>query len=202
MKPFRYIALLTAALCLSAFTACGSQGPSMSEGDLPYGATMREDKSSYAVPVTYDRRFLEEAQLTAVANYLSAIQTSDAALYESVTLDFYSEHQLNDIYAGQYANMDEMVAALHKSIADTTADDYAFRMVTIEDCTTEQITSGLNTILQILENIDESDNFEETVDACWALNMEWILGYTGGSLIVSDQKLYLLEIDGKYYCVM
>ena len=35
---------------------------------------MREDKSSYAIPIAYDRRFINEEQVTAVTNFFSAIQ--------------------------------------------------------------------------------------------------------------------------------
>ena len=83
---------LTAALLgCCALTGCGGNGVTIAEEDMPYGATMREAKTTYALPVTYDRRFLNEEQLTAVTDYLSAIITKDAALYETYTLGFYND---------------------------------------------------------------------------------------------------------------
>ena len=66
----------------------------------------------------------------------------------------------------------------------------------------ERVASGLDTILEILETIDEENEFVSTVDNCWALEMQWIVNYDGGSAILESQKLFLLEIDGKYYCQM
>ncbi len=203
MKCFHRTAALLAAAVLAccALTGCG-EGYNLAEEDMPYGATIREDKSTYAVPVSYDRRFLNEEQLTVITNYIAAIQNSDAALYTASTLDFYAEYQLNEVYSENYSTMDEMVAALHQSVADGTGNNFTYNMVNIEDCTQESVTSGLDTMLEILETIDEENDFISTVDNCWALNMEWFIKYDGGSMIVSDQKLFMVEIDGEYFCVM
>lgn len=198
----RAVLLMTAALIgCCAMTGCGG-GEDIAEEDLPYGATMREAKTTYAVPLSYDRRFLNEEQLTVIADYLAAIQNSDAALYTENTLDFYADYQLNEVYSESYSTMDEMVAALHQSVADDTGEDFKFAMVTIDDCTQEGVASGLDTMIEILETIDEENDFASTVDNRWALNMEWVITYEGGSRVASDQILFLLEIDGEYFCVM
>jgi hypothetical protein len=174
----------------------------MDEDELPYGATMRTDKTSYSLPVTYDRRFLNEAQVTAVTDYLAGVQNCDTELYLASTLQFYVDYQFNEVYEGSYDSMDAFVAALNSSIAENTADDFTFSMITIDEFTTEQNVSGLATMLELLDNINEG--FSDTVENCWSLEVEWVLSYNGGedTLAVSDQRLFLVEVDGAYYCIM
>jgi hypothetical protein len=206
MPHFYRIAALAAALTigLSLFTACGSTSSTqnMDEDELPYGATMRTDKTSYSLPVTYDRRFLNEAQVTAVTDYLAGVQNCDTELYLASTLQFYVDYQFNEVYEGSYDSMDAFVAALNSSIAENTADDFTFSMITIDEFTTEQNVSGLATMLELLDNINEG--FSDTVENCWSLEVEWVLSYNGGedTLAVSDQRLFLVEVDGAYYCIM
>ncbi len=198
-------AILTAAMLGAVmFTGCMDKEVNIAEEDLPYGATMREAKTTYAVPVTYDRRFVNEAQLTALTDYLAAIQNGDGAGYAASTLDFYADYQLNEVYSTQYKTMDEMVVALQGSVAEITADDFAFAMVTIDDFTQERVVSGLNTMIEILSKIDENGDFMSDVDNCWALDMQWLIRYNNGgsSMLVEDQYVFMFEIDGKYYCVM
>ena len=45
-------------------------------------ATMRDD-TSRAVPLEYDKRFLEDGELDALANYYGSIQNEDVALFQS-----------------------------------------------------------------------------------------------------------------------
>ena len=193
---------LTATLLgCCALTGCGGNGVTIAEEDMPYGATMREAKTTYALPVTYDRRFLNEEQLTAVTDYLSAIITKDAALYETYTLGFYNDYQL-DMYSEDYENTQDLVDGIYDGIVGSLGENVSFNMITIEEFTDERVASGLDTILEILETIDEENEFVSTVDNCWALEMQWIVNYDGGSAILESQKLFLLEIDGKYYCQM
>ena len=198
-------ALLTAAVMGAVmFTGCMSNGPTIAEEDLPYGATMREAKTTYAMPVSYDRRFVSDAQLTAITEFLSSIQTCDGDAYAANTLDFYAEYQLNEVYKDTYKTYDEMMTALHSSIAKSTAEDFDFTMVTITDFTQERVTSGLGTMIDVLSEISGDENFEQSLTNCWAVEMEWMFNYNNASstAIVQDRMIFLFEIDGAYYCVM
>ncbi len=194
--------LLTAAILgCCALTGCGRDGITIAEEDMPYGATMREAKTTYALPITYDRRFLTEEQLTAVTGYLSSIMNKDAALYETYTLDFYNDYQL-EMYSEDYETVQDLVDGIYEGIVGSLGDNVAFSMITIDSFTEERVASGLDTILEILETIDEETEFVSTVDNCWALEMQWLVTYEGGTAVLEGQKLFLLEIDGKYYCQM
>ncbi len=201
----RISALLTAAVMGAVlFTGCMSAGPTIAEEDLPYGATMRETKTTFALPVSYDRRFLNDAQVTVLTDYFSAVQNCDGEAYAANTLDFYADYQLNEVYSEQYESMDDMMTALHASVAEATAEDFTYHMITVTDFTQERVTSGLNTMIDVLTDISGNPDFEQTLTNCWAVEMEWLLVYNGGAsnVIVNEQYVYMFEIDGAYYCVM
>ena len=201
----RISALLTAAVMGAVlFTGCMSAGPTIAEEDLPYGATMRETKTTFALPVSYDRRFLNDAQVTVLTDYFSAVQNCDGEAYAANTLDFYADYQLNEVYSEQYESMDDMMTALHASVAEATAEDFIYNMITVTNFTQERVTSGLNTMIDVLTDISGNPDFEQTLTNCWAVEMEWLLVYNGGAsnVIVNEQYVYMFEIDGAYYCVM
>lgn len=203
---FHNITALLSVLVLGAsvLTGCGSNGPTIKEEELPYGATMREDKSSHSLPITYDRRFMNEEQAAVLTDYLYAVQTCDGDLYKKNTLDFYADYQLNEIYAGQYEDLDAMMTALHSSVASATAEDFTYVMITVDNFTQERSVSGLGTMLEVLTDISGDKNFTDTVTDCWAVEMQWLLIYDGGasSVVINEQYVYMFEIGGKYYCMM
>jgi len=77
-------------------------------------------------------------------------------------------------------------------------------MITIDGFTQERVTSGLDTMIEILDKINGESDFLSSVDNCWALDMDWLIRYNGGgsSMLVNEQYVFMFEIDGKYYCVM
>ena len=86
-----------AALLCTGFAGCSDSNSSDSESgvniameDLEYGATMRDDDSR-AVPLEYDKRFLEDGELDALANYYASIQNEDVELFQSCTVEKYME---------------------------------------------------------------------------------------------------------------
>ncbi len=184
-------------------TGCGRNEINMTEEELPYGSTMREARTTYAIPVSYDRRFLNDKQLTAITDYFSAVQNCDGELYLANTLDFYADYQINEVYAGQYETFDDMMTALHASVAEATAEDFEYAQITIEDFTQERVSSGLGTMQEFLADIGGAE-FTENLTNCWSVNMQWLIRYNNGasSVVINDQYVYLFEVDGNYYCVM
>lgn len=205
MKVLRIITLLTASLvCACLIAGCESRKQKMdyTEDELPYGSTMRENKTGFSVPITYDRRFLNEEQMAAVANYYSAVQNQDAGLYLASTIDFYVDYQVSEVYKDSCSSIEEMVAALHTSIANNTGEDFTFEMVTVSACTQEGSASGMNNVLELLEELSGDENFRSTVEDCWALDVDWLIRSSEKSALAEGNKLYLLQIGGQYYCVM
>lgn len=204
MYQFRKLTAFFSALVMAVtLTGCMSNGPSVAEEDLPYGATMRESKTTFALPVSYDRRFLNDAQITAITDYLSSIQNCDGEAYANNTIDFYADYQLNEVYQDTYETFDEMLTDMHTSIANSTADDFQFNMITVTGFSQERVSSGMNTMIELLADISGNAEFEQTLTNCWTVRMDWMIRYNGSSTaIVEDRLIYLFEIEGEYYCVM
>lgn len=185
-------------------TGCATQKQktSYTEEELPYGATMKSDKNTYAVPITWDRRFLSEEQISAVSDYIAAIQNNDAELYQSAALPLYTEYQIQEVY--DYRNTEELVNALHEGLIGQLADDFKFTMIVINECSLDRNSGGLQAMLNLLDNISEDKKFSDTIQGAWALELEWEFSYNNseGNGRAENQYLYLFQIDNQYYCCM
>lgn len=185
-------------------TGCATQKQktNYAENDLPYGATMKSDKNSYAVPVTWDRRFFSEEQISAVADYIAAIQNNDPELYASVALPLYTNYQIQEVY--DYQNTEELVSALHEGLTGQLADDFKFQMIMINDFSLDRSTGSLQAMLTLLDNISQDKKFSDTIQNAWALELEWEFSYNNGegNGRAENQYLYLFQIDDQYYCCM
>lgn len=197
----KLLCLLLACLML---TGCASQKQktSYTEEELPYGATMKSDKNSYTVPMTWDRRFLEPEQISAVADYLGAIEQNNPELYASVALPLYTDYQVQEVY--DYQNVEELVSALHEGLLGQLADDFQMDMILVNEISDDRNSGGLQAILKLLDGISEGTPFSETIQNAWSLNLEWEFSYNNGegSGRTENQYLYLFQIDDKYYCCM
>ena len=201
MKLIRTItALLLCAACLTSFSACGKKGMNYTEEELPYGATMRQNKTSYPVPITYDRRFITEEQVVAVTGLLGGIQNADAELYTKSTLDFYAEYQLQ-VYSVD--NPQAMVQQFHDNLAKSTGDDFTFSMALINGIAQNRDNGNISSMLTLLDGIYEgSGKFSDTVEEVYDLTMEWDIVYTGGTQVLDDEHIYLLKTGDGYFAVM
>ncbi len=197
----KLICLLLACLLL---TGCATQKQKMNytEEELPYGATMKSDKNSYAVPITWDRRFLTEEQISAAANYIAAIQNNDPALYASAALPLYTEYQIQEVY--DYQNIEELVNALHEGLTGQLADDFKFDMVLVNEISLDRSSGGLQGMLKLLDGISQDGKFSDKIQNACALTLEWEFSYNNGegNGYTENQYLYLFQIDDQYYCCM
>ena len=192
MKYCRRTAALLLSVCclLPVWTGCtgGSKGSqNIAEEELPYGSTMREDKKSFAVPMTYDRRFIEDTQAAKVADLCAAVQNADAALYQATTFPFYANYQMKDVYG--LGSMDALVGKLHSSIASSTGEDYQFNMVLINDLSTNTQAGELSVVCQMLSDAyDGEGSFMDTVQKAYDFTVEWNIGFNDNSSISSCSR--------------
>ncbi|MDE6656989.1 MAG: hypothetical protein K2J88_00195 [Oscillospiraceae bacterium] len=192
------------AMATMLFTGCSQkQDVNMTEDELPYGSTMRENKTSFAVPMTYDRRFVEEEQVIAVANYFASIQNQDVDLYLENALPVYTEYQVNQVYS--YQDTSQLVENLHQGIVNQTGEDFEFQMILINEFAQDRNFGGLEAMLDLLDNISDSDiKFSEQIQGAWALELELNFLYNKKASFgtVDSQWVYLFKLDDKYYCCM
>ena len=207
MKQWKKLtALCLCAVCSCAFlTGCGTnakRNQNIAEEDLPFGATMREDKTSYAIPIAYDRRFINEEQVAAIANYYSAIQNQDADLYQASTFDYYLDYQKDKVYA--VSSPEELVQKLHASIAQNAGEDFQFHMVTFTGVATNQEAGDLHEICTMLGSLYTGEtSFSDSLTGAWDFTVEWNINYENDSkfLNVADQHIFLFQTADGYFCV-
>ena len=201
MRHMKRTALLCAAVLLVC-TGCSEKAQiDYTEEELPYGATMRSS-SSFAVPMTYDRRFLNEEQVGAVANFFGAIQNCDAELYQSSTFDYYISYQMQDAYGKE--TPEELIQAIHDNVASRYSDDFTFKMILINELDQNRSAGALSQGLDFMRQLSGDDKFADTVEEAYDLALEWDVIYDGGAKyeVAENQHILLLRVDGKYYCVM
>ena len=199
----RIAALLLAAACAApVLTGCQKEPDFTKESELPYGATMREDKTSFAVPMTYDRRFLDEEQVAAAAQLMAAIQNADADLYRETTFDFYADYQAGTVY--RLDSVQDLMDSLHASVAANSGEDFTFNMVLINGIASRQTSSYLSDAFDILDQLRPDEKLSESIEDAWDLTVEWDLAYDGGKsyTVVDEQHIFLFRYDGRYVCMM
>lgn len=208
MNRFRRITalFLMVSVLVPCFTGCHKEPTTpeefeMGEEDLPYGATMKSDKTSYGVPVTYDRRFVTKEQISAVADLCTAIQNQDGGLYAVITPEGYADYQVNEVYS--YESTDEMMQALHSSIAQNTAEDFNFNMVLVNGVSDDVHLGGLVEAVALMDNLTEKQ-FSASMLGAWDFTVEWDFTYENDtkSTIVDEQHIYVFQTPNGYYAMM
>ena len=200
MKCMRIPALLCAGVLLLA--GCSKREENYTEDDLPYGATFTADKTSYAIPITYDRRFLDETQPRPAADILATVQQQDAALYESVTPDFYLAYQ-KEVYDCE--DTAGVLAGIHSLIAEESGEDFTYDMVMVNDLASDKDSGDLYNALMLLDGIYEGDgNFSDTVTSAWDLSIELDVMYDGDAkyAAINDQHVYLFKTADGIICIV
>ena len=168
---------------------------------MPYGATMKSNKTSYAVPVTYDRRFVTEEQISAVADLCGSIQNQDAEQYQKITPEGYADYQVNQVYS--YETTEEMIQALHTSIANNTGEDFKFSMVLVNGVSDDGHSGGLMEAIALMDNLTENQ-FSASMLGAWDFTLEWDFTYENNtkSTIIDEQHIYVFQTENGYYAMM
>lgn len=201
MKYTRIIAASMAAVCCMGLLAgCSEKEPDFTkEEELPYGATMRSNKNSFAVPMTYDRRFLDEEQVAVVADLLGAVQNQDTALFEQTAPDFYVSYQRDEVY--KLNSTEELLAMLHDRLAEAAGDDFQFSMVLITDISQDRDSGELADALVLFNSIYDGDSkFSDTLEEAWNLTVEWDFVYDNGKQysVAEGEHMYLFRTADGY----
>ena len=207
MRMLKRTAVLALALlcAVPVMTGCGAnakRNQNIAEEDMPYGATMRENKTAFAVPVGYDRRFLEEEQVSKVTDLFAAIQNQDAELYARTTFPFYMSYQKEQVYA--LDSEEALLEKLHSIIETGTAEDFYFTMVNISDLAANPDAGELHEVIEMLDKADGEGNFKDTVQKSYDLTVEWSVRYNKDTeyKMASDQHVYLFQTADGWFALM
>lgn len=209
LRLARLLAILMALCCL---TACSEKQNKKEESvameDLPFGATLRS-LDTVEVPVEYDSRYFTEEAMTALSNYFYAIQTEDVTLYQEVTLDFYTDYVVQQMFQG-LIGVDGLLTKLKFSYTpqtsttstDTdTSADVTFTKITITECeqSTDAIHGNLDNLYPMLNTLSGEENYcTEHISDAKFLNLSLSLASGDATTTLSDQYVFLLCVDGRY----
>lgn len=209
LRLARLLAMLMALCCL---TACGEKQNNEEENvameDLPFGATLRL-LDTVEVPVEYDSRYFTEEAMTALSNYFYAIQTEDVALYQEVTLDFYTDYVVQEMFQG-LVGVDGLLTKIKFSYTpqvsgtstETDSDaDVTFTKIEITDCeqSTDDVHNNLDNLYPMLNTLSGAETYcTDHISDAKFLNLSLSLESGDAATTLSDQYVFLLCVDGQY----
>lgn len=197
---------IIAALACTSFGCSDQSGTSNDQSDvnvamedLEYGATMRTD-DSYAVPLEYDKRFLEDGELDALANYYAALQNQDEALFSSCVLDVYMESLYQNAYGGLLDDS-AYLAQQQETFQKNINGDFTFAKIAVTDCKQQdQAGSGAEYLIEMLNELNNDDSYCEThLQSCKALTVQPILTNGTDTAICDEAPVFIVHLDGTYY---
>ncbi len=204
---FRRITAITLFACL-AFSSVGcansTEASSSDTEDVPmeqleYGATMRDD-DSYAVPVEYDKRYLEDPELKALTDFYAAIQNEDAETFSAGIVNFYLDYLLENTYGG-LLDASAFVTQQHETFRDyVDNDDFSFTQVQVTDCKyKDSTTSGVSYLTDMFDELEGEGYSDEHVKDCKALTVQLLITADDKTVTSDSLTIFVVNLDGSYF---
>lgn len=211
-KSVNFLLSLTVASGLILSVGCGEKkdnGKTVTEDEMPYGATIQINKTDYPIAIEFDNRFVTEAEAEAIANYFYAVQTHDAELVQKAS---YPPYITSLATAGGFASIEEFITSLDNAIASDylQADDYTYSYISVTSCTTEEdaeVYTYFNQLDQSLVTAESecssSKDIISAIESRKLLSLEIICEIDGNERVLTnitgEQQVYVYTIDGTAY---
>lgn len=195
-----------AALLCTSLAGCSGDSSSSSESginvnmeDLEYGATMRDD-TSRAVPLEYDKRFLEDGELDALANYYGSIQNEDVELFQSCTVSEYMKSLYKNAY-GDLLDDSAYVSQQKKSYEDQMGGAFTFSQIMVNGCLKQDETgSNAEYLTGMLDELNGDSNYcAEHMESCKTLTVQPVITNGTDTTYCDEVTVFIIELDNKYY---
>lgn len=208
-KPSRRIlALGLAAALMCACFGCSAQsgsetsdmpGEDIAMEDLEYGATLR-DSTDYAIPVEYDKRFLEDDELKVLTDYYAAIQNEDQTLFSSCVLNFYMESLYQNAYGGLLDD-NAYLAQQHEKFQEQIDGEFTFAKISVNDCKKQDDAgSGIEYLIEMFNELNGDESYCDThLQSCKALTVQPMLTNGENTAACDEAPVFLVNLDGTYY---
>lgn len=185
--------------CANSTEASSSDTEDVPMEQLEYGATMRDD-DSYAVPVEYDKRYLEEPELKALTDFYAAVQDEDADKFSACIVDFYLDYLLENTYGG-LLDANAFVAQQHETFSKyADSDDFSFTQIQVTDCKyKDSTTSGVSYLTDMFDELEGEGYSDEHVKDCKALTVQMLIT-AGDKTVTSDAAtIFVVNLDDNYF---
>ncbi|MCQ2407808.1 MAG: hypothetical protein MJ065_04685 [Oscillospiraceae bacterium] len=213
MKKIRLFAM-AAAMLLSAcaVTACGEQSSvteDQAEEDMPYGATVVENRSG-DYTLCYDRRFLDDALIDMIRKYYLSLQEKDGEAFSKLMFPLYHQYQLEEFYAGELTDQD-IVEQTHDAIAKYYDIDFAYSYIDIKSLIdTDSQSQERDSLLPMLDNLAAEKDLPKISEGTTKLYEMTIDRYIGErektdknptDIVLQDEKLYAIKYEEQWYLI-
>ncbi len=198
---------ILAGILAVSVCGCGSSGQTITQDELPYGATIESHKEDGILPSQYDFRFVTADMRDTVLRYYYAIQTKDTALFESVQHPLWRDYELNTVYSGQFTD-EQLLSAAYDQLALKMTDDFEFSFIDITDAEKcEEGSDGMR-IVEVLDALAKDKGESDfSVQAMWKLTVTRFLAKKGSgvrgetSVVLEDEMLYLMQCQNDWYLI-
>ena len=160
---------------------------------------MRDDDSR-AVPLEYDKRFLEDGELDALANYYASIQNEDVELFQSCTVEKYMESLYENAYGGLLDD-NAYVTQQKESYEKQLSGDIHFSQILVNDCLKQDETgSNAEYLTGMLNELNEDSNYcTDHMESCKTLTVQPVLTNGTDTVYCDEVTVFLIELDNQYY---
>ncbi|MBR1824377.1 MAG: hypothetical protein IJ779_09120 [Ruminococcus sp.] len=190
-----------------------ADGASVAEEDLPYGATMTSLKSSNVEGLSLDaefdsRYFAQEGsdypEIYLLADYLTAVQDSDADALEKLFYPSYLETVLKE---RGYASTKEYLDNYHERLVSEVNSSFKFEYLTVDACLNENESNDLTEFRDLDTKLDScaGETVSDKVKSRKLVYLDAAFEDEQGnfsqlnSCLGNDLEIYIYNIDGKYY---
>lgn len=219
-NPVKAMAFIIAACMLTSVVGCknkkdehnnvaGDNIPddfSMTEKDMPFGATITQLKPSndetVRIGIDYDNRFMTEAEARLVSDYVAALNTIDAELMEKTIYPDYLKYLIE---SSEAADTKDYLQQIHDDIEQKYTGegmDMNYVVTTnLTDNSDPDTAAGFSQFETTFPGISEKTTSRKLVsfDIMYKLNGEG--SYSLSNRMGGDSMLYIYEIDGQLYII-
>ena len=213
MKKIRLFAM-AAAMLLSAcaVTACGEQSSAtedQAEEDMPYGATVVENRDG-DYTLCYDRRFLDDYLVDMVRKYYLSIQEKDGEAFSKLLFPLYHQYQLDEFYEGELTDQD-IVDRTNAAISEYYNIDFAYSYIDIKSLIdTDSQSQERDSLLPMLDDLaaeKDMPKISEKTEKLYEMTIDRYIGERGKTdknptdIVLKDEKLYAIKYDDQWYLI-
>ena len=190
-----------------------SDGMSLDEEDMPYGATMTSLKSSTNDKLTLDadfdpRYFAQEGtdypEIYLISNYLTALQNGDEDAMKEI---FYAPYLERSVKERNYESVKDYLEKYLDVLMTKAHGQFEFTYFTVDTCLNENESEDLTSFSEIDAKLDlaAGEKLSEKVKSRKLVYLDVTLKdvenkyYQLNSYLGYDISVYVYNIDGKYY---
>jgi len=203
--------ILTAGLLAgcSFLTGCGnSSDANLSSEELyPYGTTLTFSKTT-AVPIQYDKQYLDDSLAEAVAKYYHSIAANDAKEFSESLFPMYHTYELDELYSGLITDED-LVTKTRQTLASYYEKDFSIAMVDVTYAVTEDnldpTRDAVKNMLIDLAADEKVEDFDKDLDGLCQLEISLYLTdrYSGEKgetdFLLSGGLMYGVHYQNEWY---